>query len=380
VPAPRRANALADARAVAVEALLRIEEGSYANLVLPAILGRSALSAQDRRFVTELVYGTTRMRRACDWLVDRYITRPPDDTTRAVLRLGAYQLAFLSTPPHAAVNATVAVAPGRTRGLVNAVLRRVAAAPAVWPNEGTRLSYPDWIIDRLVADLGLEDATRALEVMNEAPSVTTRADGYTQDLASQWVVDAVGAPSRARVADLCAAPGGKATGIAASGAFVVAGDIRPARAGLVAANVESVGASSVAVIAADGTRPPFAADTFDIVVVDAPCTGLGVLRRRPDARWRIQPGAVEDLALLQRQLLTAAAALVRPGGTVVYSVCTMTAAETLDIDTWAMASLPGFDALPAPEAPWAPAGRGARLLPQAADTDAMFILKLVRSR
>src|SRR5580704_10601596 len=90
--APRR-----DARAVAIEALLRVDEGAYANLVLPALLERSDLSGQDRRFATELVYGTTRMRRACDWLVDRFLMRPPDAVTRAVLRLGAYQLAFLGT-------------------------------------------------------------------------------------------------------------------------------------------------------------------------------------------------------------------------------------------------------------------------------------------
>ena len=115
------------ARAVARDALVRIErDGAYANLVLPSVLGRCGLDERDRGFVTELVYGVTRMRRALDWLVDRFVNRDPDLATRTVLRLGAYQLVWLGTPAHAAVSATVAVAPPRTKGLVNAVLRRVS--------------------------------------------------------------------------------------------------------------------------------------------------------------------------------------------------------------------------------------------------------------
>src|SRR5207237_10178275 len=110
------------------------------------------LTERDRAFVTELVYGTTRMRRACDWLVSRHLNRSVaglDADVRAALRLGAYQLAFLHTPPHAAVSATVDVAPTRARGLVNAVLRKVAVdadrspPDTPWPDDGTRLSYPD---------------------------------------------------------------------------------------------------------------------------------------------------------------------------------------------------------------------------------------------
>ncbi len=115
------------ARRVALDALRRIEDdGAYANLVLGPMLATSGLSDMDRRFVTELVYGTTRMRRACDSLVDRFVTSPPDEATRSVLRLGAYQLVFAGVPPHAAVGETVGLAPKRTRGFVNAVLRKVS--------------------------------------------------------------------------------------------------------------------------------------------------------------------------------------------------------------------------------------------------------------
>ena len=114
------------ARSVALRALQRIEgEGAYANLALRAELDRSELDDRDRRFVTELVYGTTRMRRACDFLVDRFLLRPVDDEIRSVLRLGAYQVHFAGVPAHAAVSETVALAPRQARGLVNAVLRRV---------------------------------------------------------------------------------------------------------------------------------------------------------------------------------------------------------------------------------------------------------------
>jgi 16S rRNA (cytosine967-C5)-methyltransferase len=324
---PRR---LTSARRLAAEALVRVDAGgAYANLVLPAMLDGSGLARRDRAFATQLVYGTTRMRRACDWLVDRFLSRPPDPRTRAVLRLGAYQLRFLGLAPHAAVSETVAVAPGRTRGLVNAVLRRVAAEGEVdWPDDATRLSYPDWVLRRLVADRGEEAALAALAAMNAPAPVTVRPDGYVQDEASQRVVEAVGARPGERVADVCAAPGGKATGMAAAGAFVAAGDVHPARAGLVAANAARLGlAGRVAAVVADARRPPHPAAAFDRALVDAPCSGLGSLRRRPDARWRVEEAAVERLAALQVDLVTAAADLVRPGGLLVYSACTLTGAE-----------------------------------------------------
>lgn len=365
-------------RAVALEALDRIEGGAYANLVLPPLLDASGLTERDRGFVTELVYGTTRMRRAVDFLVDRFVLRELDPPTRSTLRLGADQLHFMGTPAHAAVSATVDVAPKRSRGLVNAVLRKVASAPVAWPDDATRLSYPDWLADRLVVDLGEGDGMAALEQMNEAPSVTVRADGYVQDLASQWVAEAVGAQPGERIADTCAGPGGKATAIAAAGGWVAASDSQHHRAALVAGNADRLRAD-VEVVTADGRRLPWRPRSFDRVLVDAPCSGLGVLRRRPDARWRLQPGDIGRLAALQRELLDAGADLVRPGGTLVYSVCTMTAEETIGIDDW-LAERHG-DLVPSWSAhgAWRVHGRGAILLPQSAGTDGMFLLRLQRT-
>ncbi len=357
-------------------------EGAYANRVLPGLLDRSGLDGRDRALATELAYGTVRMRRACDHLLDRFLLHPPDPATRDLLRLGAYQLAFLDIPAHAAVAETVDLAPRRVRGLANAVLRRVSAlGPASrvdWPDDPTRLSYPDWIVERLTADLGPETALAALEQMNQAPAVTTRSDGYVQDLASQWVSELVAAGPGDLVADTCAGPGGKATAMAAAGATVLAGDRHPGRAGAVRDNARRLGVGDRAlVVVADGAHPPLRPARFDRVLVDAPCSGLGVLRRRPDARWRVEPDAPDRLARLQQRLLAAARTLLRPGGLLVYSVCTLTAVETLGIDGWLAAEHPDLRAEPGPEGgPWRPWGRGSLLVPQAAGTDGMFVLRL----
>jgi 16S rRNA (cytosine967-C5)-methyltransferase len=228
-------------------------------------------------------------------------------------------------------------------------------------------------VRRLSAELGPEEARVSLERMNEPPTVTERADGYVQDQASTWVADLVGARPGELVGDLCAAPGGKATRLAGTGAFVVASDLRPGRAGLVAANTERLGLTNLAVLAGDGTAPPLRPGTLDRVLVDAPCSGLGTLRRRPDARWRIEEADIAVLAELQHRLLEAARSLVKPGGLVVYSACTLTAAETVD-HPWPG----GWDPLEPPGPPWRPYGEGGRLLPQDADTDGMAVLRYRR--
>lgn len=366
------------ARSVALDVLERVEvDGAYANLALGAALDRSELSARDRGFATELVYGTTRMRRACDVMVDRFVTTPPDPPTRRLLRLGAYQLAFADVAPHAAVSETVNLAPRRTRGFVNAILRRVAesSSDVAWPSPWAELSYPDWLGERVVAELGEKDGLAALAAMNAPPPVSVRADGYVQDQASQWVAAAVEAQRGERVADVCAAPGGKTTAIAATGAVVAASDVSASRIGLVVENAQRLG-GSLTVVVADATAPPYPVGAFDAVLIDAPCSGLGALRRRPDARWRIGERDIETLADLQRSILVSSATLVGPGGRLVYSVCTLTAAESVDHPT-----PDGFeiDDAPPPVGFWRPYRQGWRVLPQDADTDGMTLLRFRRS-
>jgi 16S rRNA (cytosine967-C5)-methyltransferase len=156
----------------------------------------------------------------------------------------------------------------------------------------------------------------------------------------------------------------------------VAADVRASRTRLITANVARLGLGNVAVVQADGRRPPFLPNRFDRVLVDAPCTGLGVLRRRPDARWRISPDDLDDLVRLQRDLVVASLRLVASGGTFVYSVCTLTQSESTSMDEWLAASHPELEVVRPPETPWTSIGRGARLLPQDAGTDGMYLLAL----
>lgn len=371
-----------DPRRLALTLLRRIEEeGAFANLVVPSMLDRSSLSRSDRAMVTDLVYGTTRLRRACDALVDRHISAPPDDATRRILRLGAYQWGWGGVPAHAAVHETVALAPRRVRGFVNAVLRRTVEGPPPselkWPSRASELSVPDWIYNVYVDEVGVENAVASLARMNVPPAPVVRDDGYVQDRASTWVAAAVNAQPGERILDICAAPGGKATALAGEGATVVAADLRTQRAGLIAENASRLGffGSQLSVLAADGTLPPFANNSFDAVLLDAPCSGLGALRRRPDSRWRVEPRDIDVLSVLQQSLIQSATALVKPGGRFVYSVCTINASESIDHsipDGWEIDQS-------IPEGEWQRFGDGWRVLPHEADTDGMVLMRYRRS-
>jgi 16S rRNA (cytosine967-C5)-methyltransferase len=297
-----------------------------------------------------------------------------------------------------------------------------------------RTSHPRWIVELLRRDLG-DEADAVLAVANEPPPVTLRpnplrttpealmaeltaagvgvepgrlvptallvrgvgdlarlpavAEGRAtpQDQASQAVATALGARPGERILDMAAAPGGKATALAeiiGDQGAVVAADLRPGRAGRVRDAALRLGLRSVQVLSADGRRlplrPPGSAGgdggRFDRVLLDAPCSGLGVLRRRPEARWRLEPAAIPLAAALQRELLVAALDRARPGGLVAYCVCTLTREETLDIDAWAASAFPGVVAVDGPGPPWRAHGRGALLPPSAAGTDGMFLLLL----
>lgn len=428
-------------RAVAVEALIRIEDGAYAHILLPELLRQHEFETRDRAFVTELVYGTVRMQRALDFLLARAASRPIarlDPDVRAALRLGAFQL-VTGVSPHAAVGETVGAVAERARGFTNGALRALARSGPPWPLPsgddvtaiGTRTSHPDWIVQRFIDELGRDDALATLALDNEPPSVTLRVNPMRstldeviaelrgsgidvepgrlvddallvrhtgdlgrlealragrvtpQDQASQAVVALLDPQPGERVLDVASAPGGKATGAAErmrDTGLVVAADLHPARVRTVMRAADRCGLSSVAPVAADGRHLPVADASFDRVLLDAPCSGLGVLRRRPDARWRVQPRDATDLAGLQREMLAAAARAVRPGGRLVYSVCTLTRIETQAVDAFAASELPDFAALAPPGTPWRRCGRGALLVPSAARTDGMFVLVLERSR
>ena len=427
-------------RQIALDALLRIEDGAFAHILVPQMLRSSRLSARDRALVTDLVYGTVRMQRALDVLLSAVSNRSIgslDPPVRAAVRLGAYQL-LIGIPAHAAVGETVGAVDERARGFVNGVLRALArrGPPFSLPDGedvaavAVRTSHPDWIVRLLFDAFGPADAMATLELDNAAPPVTLRvnpmrtsteeltaellgsgadvapgtlvpgalllrhagdlaavpaiADGRAtpQDQASQAIVAVLDPQPGERVLDLASAPGGKATAAAErmrGEGLVVAADLHAGRVRTVVRAAQRIGVQqAVSTIVADGRHPPVRDGAFDRVLLDAPCSGLGVLRRRPDARWRVQPTDVRDLAALQRILLASAAAAVKPGGRLVYAVCTLSNDETVDVDAWAQAELPELAAEPPPPSPWRPYGRGAILLPSDAHTDGMFVLSLTR--
>ena len=366
-----------EARKLAISCINRIDESEgYANIVLSNALKKANADQRDRNLVTEIVYGATRMQRALDWVVDRYLMKSPPSALRASLRVGAYQLLYTRIPPHAAVSTTVEASSRKNKGVVNAVLRKVAEElPVEWPNEGVRLSYPDWIINLVEAEYGNAEGKAMLEHMNKSPLVTERDDGYMQDLSSQWVVQNIDVQAKDLVLDMCAAPGGKATAMASKEALVVAVDLHQSRSRLIAQNIERLNTCQVLQVTADGTQPCFAQRAFDKVLVDAPCSGIGVLHRRADARWRINQADVDNLAALQLELLCAAKDLVKSGGELIYSVCTVTRAETSEVVSRFAERTHGVSAIPLDDPRWRKNGDGGLLLPQDHGTDGMCMFK-----
>ncbi len=364
-----------EARALALKVLGRIEKDSaFANLALRTALDNSELDERDKALVTELVYGVTRMRRSCDFLIDRFISKKFHPDVRTILRLGTYQLHWMKVPDHAAVNDSVSLAPKWAKGLCNAVLRKVAKETVDWPTKAIEYSYPDWIVKRLDSDLGEHEASEALRCMNSSKSATLREDGYFQDAASQLVSDLLtqeGNWGEGPVIDICAAPGGKATAAVSAGFPVIAADsslkrLKLARSNSIKLNIK------LPLVVSDGTDLPFRKGEASRVIVDAPCSGLGVLRRRADARWRIKEDDLAVLADLQLKLLCSALTMVKSGGLLIYSVCTLTNLETIEVDE-KFRNLVDVQETGDLPLPWRKHGRGGMILPQDLDSEGMSV-------
>jgi 16S rRNA (cytosine967-C5)-methyltransferase len=350
---------IAPARRVAYEVVRRVfEEDAYADRVLTS--AATSLDARDRALAQRIAYGTVQRVRTLDYAIETLGRRPVrklDPPVRAALRIGAYQLAFLdAVPAHAVANESVELVRAarleRAVSFTNAVMRRLSDGirPLVesLPEGALKLSYPDWVFDVWQRDLGRDDALALMRVQNEAPETVVRlvrgeidgeetdipgafrvrrvderaaAEGriWPQSRGSQLAGLAVGSRDGERVLDVCAAPGGKATQLRGE---VVAVEKHPGRARELQANCRWLRAANVRVVRADALDLPAELTEFDRALVDAPCSGLGVLANRPDLRWRAKP-----LPELQLALIQSAAARVRPGGTVLYSVCTNNADE-----------------------------------------------------
>ncbi|MEP7059850.1 MAG: transcription antitermination factor NusB [Actinomycetota bacterium] len=373
-------------RGIALDAVRRVvDEGGYSNLVIPGSLSRSSLDQRDRAFAADIAYGTIRHLRSIDWAIDQRASRPVSRMTanvRDVLRIGAFQLLFGGVAPHAAVMETVSLAAPRERGFANAVLRRLADDPPAWPDGrrdediSIRSGMAPWAIRELRALLP-EDAERAALAFAQRGSLCLRTntcattvgaltdalkaaghdarrapldadcllvdggepasfpgweDGWfaVQDQASAVVVRLLDPQPGERILDACAGPGGKASMAAClvgSEGRVFAGDLHPRRAGLVQRSASRLRMHNVSSFAQDITacavRGP-----FDRVLVDAPCSGLGSARRRPELLWRGKKEDPTKLAMQQVQIAAAASDLLKPGGRLVYAVCTFPRAET----------------------------------------------------
>ena len=351
---------IAPARRAAYEVVRRVfEEDAYADRALRT--ASEGLDDRDRALARQLAFGTVQRVRTLDHAIETLGKRPVrklDPPVLAALRLGAYQLGYLDgVPRYAAVNESVELVRRarleRAVPFANAVLRRVGdgigALLESLPDGPLKHSYPDWIWDVWRRDLGEEETVALARAQNEPPSVVVRhvrgqsPDGsdtdvpgayevarvdeaalargeiWPQSRASQVAALCVGARDGERVLDLCAAPGGKTAMLAGD---VTAIEVNEGRARELEENLRRLGRDDVRVVQADGRELPPGLAGFDRALVDAPCSGLGVLAGRPDLRWRSQP-----LPELQLELLRAAAERVRPGGTVVYSVCTINADE-----------------------------------------------------
>jgi 16S rRNA (cytosine967-C5)-methyltransferase len=359
------ARAISPARSAAFDVVRRVfEDEAYADRALRT--AAAGLDERDRALARQLAYGTVQRARTLDHAIETVGRRPVrrlDAPVRAALRLGAFQLAYLDgVPRYAAVNESVELVRRarleRAVSFTNAVLRRLAdegrahvesLPDASWQEAALRHSYPDWIAETWWRDLGADEARALMRAQNEAAPVVVRLvrgeiDGvpepevpgawrvervdqtavgegriWPQSAGSQLAGLAVGSVDGERILDLCAAPGGKTTMLRGE---VVAVEVNEARARELEGNAARVGAGNVTVVNADGRELPAELTGFDRALVDAPCSGLGVLASRPDLRWRAQP-----LPELQLELLLAAAERVRDGGTVTYSVCTVNADE-----------------------------------------------------
>ncbi len=381
------------ARELAVRVLLEVEErGAFADAVLARELARTTLSEADRGLATIIAYGTLARQLTLDAHIGARIDKSTDQldaAVRVLLRSALFQLLFLDrVPSYAVVDSAVELAKRlapKAGGLINAVLRRALreklAAPQIKDNlkrAAFEFSHPGWLIEMWRNELGTDEADALMQANNEANPVVLRAlvarsralaalaaEGIeagparygpdaivarksveapgiaiAQGESSQLVCVLAGVRAGDRVLDACAAPGGKTAYLAALAGpkgSVLAVDPTAHAPELIRATLERARCAEqegAPVRIHHGSLTgldPAQTGSFDVVLVDAPCTGLGTLRQHPEIRWRRSRADVGRLAAMQRELLAAAAAFVRPGGTLVYSTCTIARAENQDI-------------------------------------------------
>jgi 16S rRNA (cytosine967-C5)-methyltransferase len=434
------AGAVTASRAVAAEICTDLRRGEFLDQSFERRI--APLDARDRRWTRELVYGTLRHRGWIDAiLADRVrggLVRLDPDVID-LLRLGVYQLTNMgSVPAYAAIAQTVELAKRRhglgASKLVNAVLRRTDrerdelkvpvpsdAAEAL----ALKYSHPRWLIARWIERWGEQDTERLLALNNAEAPLVIRPYGivreqleamleeagvhvaeapyvresiaisggitftelgafkkglfFVQDPAATLVTEYAAIPSAATVADLCAAPGGKALELTKTAGTVIANDKSFGRLQRLLANQRRLETANLYPFVGDARHP--AIGPVDAVLIDVPCTGTGTFRRHPDARWRLKISDLAVMSALQKTILKAAAKVVRPGGLLIYSTCSLEPEENdVQVDSF-LSENPGWILEPPPEGCVAPdlldAGR-LRVLPQRHGTDGAFAARLRR--
>jgi 16S rRNA (cytosine967-C5)-methyltransferase len=373
--------------------LRRVEEGAFADTSLEQT--RQDFDARDSAFILELVYGTLRNRALLDWILNRFSAQPVEKTdrwTRNILRLGAYQMLFLDkVPVSAAVNTSVELAKqyGKKHGYVNALLRNLdrGRGAITYPGPGDKArelavlySHPEWLVRRWTERFGAE-TTEAFLLANNRPAplvirtntlrttrnelkatlgsegVTTVETKYSpvgleivaesgiqalasyrkgwfmvQDQAAQLISLMLAPQPGETVLDACAAPGGKAahlSEIMQDRGTLVALDADAGRIEKIRENIRRLGITIIKTVQGDAAR--YAEEKFDKILIDAPCSGLGVLRRHPDGRWNKSMRTISDRRILQMQILKNCAGLLKPGGAFVYATCTTEPEENEDV-------------------------------------------------
>lgn len=388
-PAPRRTggNGPSPARVAALEALLDVQvSDAYAGLALTRRISASRLNALDRRLMTELFYGVLENRICLDYILSLYMDKPcQEEVALQILRMGVYQLVFMDKiPESAACNDAVELARRFRRetlsGLINGVLRAIVRdrSRIVYPEEeiealSVRYSFPRWLVEKLMADLGLDCARALITYRDQQHSVVLRPNltrmnnaafesylteqgfdwepgyvpgayrvrggfvaqhpGFRQGLysvmgeGSMIAVRALGVRLGMQVLDCCAAPGGKACYTAelmGGSGRVYAGDLHEHRVQLIASAARRLGLDNVRPRVQDARQSVESqVGRMDAVLVDAPCSGLGDYLSKPDIKYRVQPEDIPALHRIQSEILDACCRAVKPGGTLVYSTCTL---------------------------------------------------------
>jgi 16S rRNA (cytosine967-C5)-methyltransferase len=354
----------------------------------------SPLLHEETGFVRTMVLGVLRWRSRLDHAIAQFAKRKIDPLLLDVLRLGAYQLLFMDVAQYAAVAETVTLAPTHARGFANAVLRRIAEGKASSPQDlATRTAHPQWLIARWTRTYGAGRAARIAEANQELsyPDVFTDTppadaepsslvpgiwklkhssagvDGYALDEGSALIAT-ITAATADDVLDLAAAPGGKSIVMRARGASVISNDISIARLRLLFARSDRI-------VVGDGLHPPFRR-RFQTVLLDAPCSATGTIRKSPELKWRLKEDDIASFALLQTRLLQSA--LTTAARYLVYATCSLEPEENDDVIATAGSDWERVDLTP-----WVPAGaRGwvesgvLRLTPESgADGFTAFVLK-----